>query len=151
MASLGVNRSDLGNPTDTVSTVVKLDYPGSSLFNFNESPTPLMRKYFTADFIAAWVAAMRHNKDRPVLDGDPLTGLQGVKTVTLKSNQTNLITVDRATVNAQVVAQPDGSTFTKPNELNLRFDMKGEHAIWKIDDIASSSQPPLWTYLSRFK
>jgi len=147
----GVKPSELGDPADTVSVVVKLDSPRSSLFAFNEIPTAMMRKYFTADFIAIWVAAMRHNKTEPVLDGDPLTGLQGVKSVTLKGNQSNLITADNATVTSRVVAQPDGSTFTKPQKLNLRFHMKRENGVWKITDISNPSQASLHTYLSRFK
>jgi hypothetical protein len=143
--------TDLENPAATVSAVVKLDYFRSPLFNFNEQPTPLMQKFFTSGFIAVWVAAMRHNKEGPVLDGDPLTGLQGVRSVTLKSTQTNLITSDHATVTALVVALPDGSTFTKPQEQNLRFQMERENSVWRINDIGSSAQPSLRGYLGRFK
>ena len=145
------NATDLGDPPGTVSAVVKLDDQRSSLFSFNDQPTPLMRKYFTADFITVWIAAMRHNKDQPVLDGDPLTGLQGVKSLVFKSHRTDLINSDPAAVTAQVVAQPDGSTFTRPNEMNLRFDMKREDGSWKIKDVSSPSQPSLRAYLSRFK
>jgi hypothetical protein len=45
------NATDLGDPAETVSAVVKLDYPRSSLFTLDENPTPAMQKYFTADFI----------------------------------------------------------------------------------------------------
>jgi hypothetical protein len=140
-----------GDPAETVSAVVKLDGHRSSLFSYSDQPTPLMLKYFTADFIAAWVAAMRHNKEGPVLDGDPLTWLQGVKSLTLRSTQTNLVTSDDTTVTARVVVQPDGSTFTKPEGLILRFDVKREGAIWKINDVSNPSQPSLRSYLSRFK
>jgi hypothetical protein len=94
---------------------------------------------------------MRHNKNQPVLDGDPLTDLQGVKSLTLKGHQTNLVTADHAMITARVVAQPDGSTFTKPDALDLRFDMKREDEMWRINDISSPSQTSLWAYLSRFK
>jgi hypothetical protein len=140
-----------GDPAETVSAVVKLDGQRSSLFSYSDQPTPLMLKYFTADFIAAWVTAMRHNKEGPVLDGDPLTWLQGVKSLTLKSTQTNLITSDDTTVTARVVVQPDGSTFTKLEGLILRFDVKREGTIWKINDVSNPSQPSLRSYLSRFK
>lgn len=150
-ASPSEKGADTGNPADTVSAVVNLDDRRSSLFNFGDQPTPLMRKYFTADFIGTWVVAMRHDTTEPVLDGDPLTGLQGVKAVTLGASQTNLISGDDATVTARVAAQPDGSTFTKPEEQNLHLHMKRENGVWKIDDISSSGQPSLHTYLSRFK
>ena len=150
-AAPGGNRSDLGDPAATVSAVVKLDRYPSSIFDFSEKPSPLMRKYFTADFVAAWVAAMRHNNEGPVLDGDPLTWLQGVKSVTLKSNQTDLITFDQATVTARVLAQPDGSTFSKPEGLIIHFDMRRENAVWRIDDIRRSGQLPLRDYLRRVK
>lgn len=150
-ASPGADRGGLGDPAATVSTVVKLDRYPSSIFDFSEKPSPLMQKYFTADFVAAWVAAMRHNKEGPVLDGDPLTWLQGVKSVTLKSSQTDLITFDRATVTARVVAQPDGSTFSKPEGSIIHFDLKRENTAWKIDDIYRSGQQPLRDYLRRVK
>jgi hypothetical protein len=140
-----------GDPAETVSAVVKLDGQRSSLFSYGDQPTPLMLKYFTADFIATWVAAMRHNKEGPVLDGDPLTWLQGVKSLTLKGTQTNLIASDHATVTARVVAQPSGSTFTKPEGLILLFDVRRENTIWKINDIGNPTEKSVQTYLSRFK
>jgi len=140
-----------GDPAETVSAVVKLDGHRSSLFSYSDQPTPLMLKYFTADFIAAWVAAMRHNKEGPVLDGDPLTWLQGVQSLTLKGTQTNPIASDHATVTASVVAQPDGSTFTKPEGLILLFDVRRENTIWKINDIGNPTETSVQTYLSRFK
>jgi hypothetical protein len=62
--------------------------------------------------------------------------------------RTNLTSSDHATVNVRVVAQPDGSTFIMPSELNPRFDLNGENGIWRIDDIGSSTQPSVRTYLS---
>jgi hypothetical protein len=147
-AAPGANRSDLGDPAATVSTVFKLNYrhnEPSPIFDFNEKPNSLMQKYFTAEFIAAWVAAMRHNKEGPVDDGDPLTGLQEIESVTIKSSQTDLITFDRATVTDSIVAHPD------EEKLIIRFDMKRENAVWKIDDISQSGQQPLREYLRRVK
>ncbi len=104
-----------------------------------------MQKYFTVEFIAVWVAAMRHNKEGPVYDGDPMTGLQEIESVTIKDSQTDVITFDRATVTVSAVAHPDGE------KLIIHFDMKREDAAWKIDDIYRSGQQPLRDYLRRVK
>ncbi len=144
----GANRSGLGDPAATVSTVFKLNYrhnQPSPIFDFSEKPNPRMQQYFTAEFIATWVAAMRHNKERPVYDADPMTGRQEVDSVTIKNSRTDLITFDRATVTDSVVAHPGGE------KLIINFDMKRENAVWKIDDIHQPGQQPLRDYLRRVK
>jgi hypothetical protein len=53
-----------------------------------------MRRYFSPAFNQAWAAAMKHNKDFPVFDADPLTGEQnggGIKSVSAKMEAPNRV------------------------------------------------------------
>ncbi len=71
-------------PIEKVKEVAALDIHGDWRPIFDNTPTPLMHKYFSAAFNQAWAAAMKHNKDYPVFDGDPLTGAQtggGIKSI----------------------------------------------------------------------
>jgi hypothetical protein len=67
-----------------VKALAALDNNGGWRPIFDNTPTPLMRRYFSPTFNQAWAAAMKHNKDFPVFDADPLTGEQnggGIKSV----------------------------------------------------------------------
>ena len=66
-----------GGPIDTVKALAALDAIEDQVRIFDTTPTPLMRKYFSASFNQVWTTAMKHNKDFPVFDADPLTGTQG--------------------------------------------------------------------------
>ena len=71
-------------PTESVKALAALDNNGGWRPIFDNTPTPLMRRYFSPAFNQAWAAAMKHNKDFPVFDADPLTGQQnggGIKSV----------------------------------------------------------------------
>src|SRR3984957_9967258 len=74
-------------PIESVNALAALDNNGGWRPIFDNTPTPLMRRYFSPPFNQAWTAAMKHNKDFPVFDADPLTGEQnggGIKSVSAK-------------------------------------------------------------------
>jgi hypothetical protein len=74
-------------PIESVKALAALDNNGGWRPIFDNTPTPLMRRYFSPPFNQAWTAAMKHNKDFPVFDADPLTGEQnggGIKSVSAK-------------------------------------------------------------------
>jgi hypothetical protein len=65
-----------------VSAVVKLDSAGKGTpFGSDE----FIRRYFTTQFKASWDHAMAQPED--VLDGDPVTGSQALKSVKLEATQ----------------------------------------------------------------
>lgn len=71
-------------PIEKVKELAALDIYGDWRPIFDNTPTPLMRKYFSSAFNQAWAAAMKHNKEFPVFDGDPLTTAQtggGIKSI----------------------------------------------------------------------
>jgi hypothetical protein len=58
-----------------------------------------MRKYFSSAFNLAWAKAMKHNKDFPVFDADPLTGVQsggGIEALTAQMEGPNLVVANMA-------------------------------------------------------
>ena len=63
-------------PAATVTALIQLDTKGDWTPIFANEPTAVMQRFFTPAFNAAWRAAMKHNTDYPVFDGDPLTGAQ---------------------------------------------------------------------------
>src|ERR1700677_1364536 len=71
-------------PIESVRALAALDNHGGWGPIFDNTPTPLTRRYVSPAFNQAWAAAMKHNKDFPVFDADPLTGEQnggGIKFV----------------------------------------------------------------------
>ena len=63
-------------PIASVKALAALDNNGGRRPIFDDTPTSLMRRYFSPPFNQAWTAAMKHNKEFPVFDADPLTGEQ---------------------------------------------------------------------------
>lgn len=109
---------------------------------FAETPTVAMRRYFTAAFNGSWTAAMKHNADEPVLDGDPITGRQSVTRVdqqSLTGGETGAATA-RVTATLKVTAEGRAETET------VSFDLKLENRRWKIDDITAQNRPSIRTY-----
>ena len=81
-------------PIESVRALAALDNNGGWRPIFDNTPTPLMRRYFSPAFNQAWAAAMKHNKDLPVFDADPLTGEQnggGIKSVSAKMEAPNRV------------------------------------------------------------
>ena len=81
-------------PIEFVKALAALDNNGGWRPIFDNTPTPLMRRYFSPAFNQAWAAAMKHNKDFPVFDADPLTGEQnggGIKSVSAKMETPNRV------------------------------------------------------------
>jgi hypothetical protein len=81
-------------PIESVKALAALDNNGGWRPIFDNTPTPLMRRYFAPAFNQAWAAAMKHNKDFPVFDADPLTGEQnggGIKSVSATMEAPNRV------------------------------------------------------------
>ena len=64
------------DPIERVKALVALDTRGEWAPIFDNQPTPIMARNFSPAFNAAWAAAMKRNKEFPVFDADPLTGVQ---------------------------------------------------------------------------
>jgi hypothetical protein len=82
-------------PIESVKALTALDNNGGWPPIFDNTPTVLMRRYFSPPFNQAWAAAMKHNKEFPVFDADPLTGVQnggGIKSVSAKMEAPNRVT-----------------------------------------------------------
>ena len=134
-------------PAEVVSAVVKLDNGRDWAPVFAVKPTALMVRYFTSAFNAAWVTAMTHNKDEPVLDGDPITGGQGVTGIALKSISAGPATGAKVTVVAHLAVRSEGET--KAILQNVPFTLEKEGGTWKIDDIASAPGGTLRAYFRK--
>ena len=81
-------------PIDSVKALAALDNNGGWRPIFDNTPTALMRRYFSPAFNQAWAAAMKHNKDFPVFDADPLTGEQnggGINSFSAKMEAPNRV------------------------------------------------------------
>jgi hypothetical protein len=81
-------------PIESVTALAALDNNGGWPPIFDNTPTVLMRRYFSPPFNQAWAAAMKHNKEFPVFDADPLTGVQnggGIKSVSAKMEEPNRV------------------------------------------------------------
>jgi hypothetical protein len=79
---------------ESVKALSALDTNGGWPPIFDNTPTPLMHRYFSPPFNQAWAAAMKHNKEFPVFDADPLTGVQnggGIKSVSAKMEAPNRV------------------------------------------------------------
>ena len=142
LSTAGLAGDDAAAP---VVAVIKLD-KGDWAPVFAEKPTALMKLYFTEGFNASWVAAMRHNHDEPVLDGDPVTGAQSVTAVKLQSTKVGQ-SGDATTVTAQVLISQEGEK--KPQPETIVFTMKREAGAYRIDDISVPDQPSLRGYFRK--
>ena len=112
-------------PIDIVKALAAMDKHGDWRPIFDNVPTPLMRQYFTPEFNQAWTAAMKHNKDFPVFDGDPLTGAQnggGIKSVSARTVAPNRV--------ATAMTLRDGTSGSV--EFLMQHTPTGE---WLINDI----------------
>jgi hypothetical protein len=81
-------------PIESVKALAALDTNGGWPPIFDNTPTLLMHRYFSPPFNQAWAAAMKHNKEFPVFDADPLTGVQnggGIKSVSAKMEDPNRV------------------------------------------------------------
>jgi hypothetical protein len=81
-------------PIESVKALAALDTNGGWPPIFDNTPTLLMHRYFSPPFNQAWAAAMKHNKEFPVFDADPLTGVQnggGIKSVSAKMEAPNRV------------------------------------------------------------
>ena len=65
------------DPAGIVLAAIKMDRMNTPLFD--EGPKGRMREFFTKAFIADWDAAAENNKGYPWMDGDPISGFQGLE------------------------------------------------------------------------
>ena len=114
-----------GGPIDTVNALAALDAIEDQVRIFDTTPTPLMRKYFSASFNQVWTTAMKHNKDFPVFDADPLTGTQGGGGI--KSLSAEMAGPNRVVSTMQLQHGPDQTI-----EFRMLHTPTGE---WLINDI----------------
>jgi hypothetical protein len=128
------------DPAGIVSAAIKLDRQNTPLFD--DGPKGQMRTFFTKGFVAAWSVAMEKNKDEPFMDGDPVSGFQGLKWLALKSLKVESKSDTEASVTTTVLVQSDRS-----GPENIKFILRRESGAWKIDDIASPVEPSLHAYL----
>ena len=101
-----------------------------------------MKEFFTKGFIADWDAAAEKNKDQPWMDGDPISGFQGMESLTLKTLKVESASDTEAKVAATIAVQSQRS-----GDENLTFILKREGGAWKIDDIGSPVEASLHGYL----
>jgi Protein of unknown function (DUF3828) len=85
---------------------------------------------------------MEKNEDEPFMDGDPISGFQGLKWLTLKNLKVESKSDTEASVTTTVLVQSDRSGPEK-----IKFILKREAGAWKIDDIGSLVEPSLHAYL----
>jgi hypothetical protein len=123
-----------------VSAVIKLDRLNTPLFD--DGAKGRMKEFFTKGFIADWDAAAEKNKDQPWMDGDPISGFQGMESLTLKTLKVESASDTEAKVAATIAVQSQRS-----GDENLTFILKREGGAWKIDDIGSPVEASLHGYL----
>jgi hypothetical protein len=123
---------------ESVKALSALDTNGGWPPIFDNTPTPLMHRYFSPPFNQAWAAAMKHNKEFPVFDADPLTGMQngdGIKSVSAKMDGPNRV--------AATMTLKDGS------ERSVEFLMlRSAAGEWFINDIIYPHQKSLRAVLA---
>jgi hypothetical protein len=120
-------------PIESVKALAALDNNGGWPPIFDNTPTVLMRRYFSPPFNQAWAAAMKHNKEFPVFDADPLTGVQnggGIKSVSAKMEEPNRV--------AATMTLNDGSK--RRVVFMMLHSAAGE---WFINDIVYPNQKSL--------
>jgi hypothetical protein len=137
--------ADAADAEAVIRSVVALDH-GDWGQLFGEKPTPFMKKYFSPGFNAAWANAMKHNGDEPVLDGDPITGWQGVSSIVLKSfGSAQTVEFIDVIVSANLSVVTQGKTKTEA----VTFTLKRENDVMRIDDIADPNMPSIRTYFKK--
>jgi hypothetical protein len=125
-----------------IRSVVGLDQ-GQRGELFAEEPTPLMKKYFSPGFVAAWANAMKHNGEEPVMDGDPISGWQGVTGISVKSfGPAKTVDVIKVIVSANLSVHTEGETKAEA----VSFTLKRENDVMRIDDIADPNMPSMRAY-----
>ena len=134
-----------GAPAEVIASVVKIDLLPYGEF-YADKPTALMRRYFTDAFNASWANAMTHNGQEPVLDGDPLTGFQGVKAIRLLSTSAPSDGGDTAKVTANLLVTLEGA---KPAKHSVVLTMKREIGSWKIDDMTAPVNGTIRNYFRK--
>ncbi|WP_162501380.1 DUF3828 domain-containing protein [Methylobacterium crusticola] len=131
-------------PEALVRALIERDRDAKLATLLPERPDDDMRRHFTEAFNASWANAMSHSKDEPVLDGDIITGRQTVTRVIMKSAHA-AETGDVAMVNTNVVYFDEAGS-RKPHRTVVRFFLKREAGLWKVDDISSGDEPSIRTY-----
>jgi Protein of unknown function (DUF3828) len=126
------------DPAGIVSTAIKMDRQNTPLFD--EGPKGRMNEFFTKVFIADWDAAAEKVPD--FMDGDPISGFQGLESLTLKNLKVESATDTDAKVAATVLVKSQRS-----GDENLTFNLKREAGSWKIDDIGSAVEASIRGYL----
>lgn len=103
-----------------------------------------IRRYFTPEFKASWDHAMAQPED--VLDGDPITGAQALKSVKLDGVQVAAKTSNSASVVTKLAVTPRGAeTYSQAVTFTLKRDGRG----WKIDDISGPVDGSLRGYFRK--
>ena len=120
-------------PAAIITALIKLDSKGDWTPIFANEPTATMQRFFTPGFNTAWRAAMQHNTDYPVFDGDPLTGAQGSGGPILKSLSANPQGVVTAIVAYRDMPAVQGM---------IRYVMVRDGTRWQIDDIVYPDSSP---------
>jgi hypothetical protein len=95
------------DPAGIVSAAIKLDSQNTPLFD--DGPKGRMTEFFTKGIIADWKAAAEKNKDQPWTDGDPISGFQGLESLTLKNLKVESASDTEARVAATVAVQSQRS------------------------------------------
>jgi hypothetical protein len=136
-----VPAADTSDPVEVVSAVVKLDSAGEGRpFGSDE----FIRHYFTTQFKSSWDHAMAQPED--VLDGDPVTGSQALKSVKLEATQITTKTPDSAVVVAKLAVTPRGG---RPYPQSVIFTVNRDGSAWKIDDISGPVDGSLRGYFKK--
>lgn len=131
-------------PESVVRGLVAQDTGGWSNI-FDNKPTAIMRQYFTDGFNASWAKAMTHNQDEPVLDGDPITGMQTVTRVQTLSTSGG----ETGPATARVIAKLKVTYGGTVQQEQVAFDLKLERQHWKVDDITSGAMPSIRRYFRK--
>jgi hypothetical protein len=121
------------NPVDIVTQVIRLQN-GDFEPVFDVTPTTLMFKYFTLDFVNAWAAGMQRSLEYKVFDGDPISQLSQVTSLDLSDiSGGDSDDPNHATVVANIrVTIEDGPPIIIPN---IIFSMLKVDDVWKIDNM----------------
>jgi hypothetical protein len=125
------------SPVAVVADVIKHDdwngckNPGQM---FGGTATDLMKKRFTDGFVKDWNRIAKAAKDHPYLDGDVLTGFQGVSDVTYDSARVKSISETKAEVEATFHFFEDEVEGRPKKTKTISFTLFKETGFWKVDD-----------------